>query len=297
MKKIIKLLGIAAVAGMTLVSCVHKGDLNLDPVPDIAFNVEFSGLDAKFTSAVEGTTGITWEINDGAKGEGETFEHTFAKPGTYWVIMTGTYNGTEQTTAGKIRVDKPSRIKLDDNTFDDWNYVRENYDDFLYTGPAGGFIEGMLDYDANYIYVYYEADLNSATFDTPEIIVDFFIDVDGDSTTGYTDGGLEGAEYLLEGSFFGDDAWWGVSAPNWSDLPDSGLADKLSEAFVIGHNEVDEENGRARVEFAISRDKYEINTAKFGFKLVLLNNDWGDVDALADSEGNDYIIAKLDKES
>ncbi|MBQ5528669.1 MAG: hypothetical protein IIU05_06440, partial [Bacteroidales bacterium] len=79
MKKIITLLSIAAMA--VLSSCIREGDLDLDPVPDIAFDYTCDGLNLTFKSVTENTTDVKWEIiktKDGSAetlttGEGDTY--------------------------------------------------------------------------------------------------------------------------------------------------------------------------------------------------------------------------------
>ena len=102
MKKILLILTAFLFA---LSSCVHLGDLELEPVPDIAFTyTQNSGLEFTFTSSVEGTTNVGWEVIgiEGATATGDSFTYNFPEPGTYWVRMTVTYNGGEQTFTGKI---------------------------------------------------------------------------------------------------------------------------------------------------------------------------------------------------
>ena len=161
MKKILLILTAFLFA---LSSCVHLGDLELEPVPDIAFTyTQNSGLEFTFTSSVEGTTNVGWEVIgiEGATATGDSFTYNFPEPGTYWVRMTGTYNGGEQTFTGKIAVDWAATISFKDGSLDDWDlvtkpeYIFHGGDTDNYPTQAEPIlVEGKFDYDANYIYVY-----------------------------------------------------------------------------------------------------------------------------------------------
>ena len=132
--KILLLLGVAAMCSLPT-ACVHLGDLELEPVPDIAFSYEIDGLSYSFASTTPGTSNITWNVLGQGTGSGETFKFTFPKPGSYWVSMTGTYNGEEQTVSTKLLVAKASVVKLDDNSVADWEKV--TYPDFYFPGQKG----------------------------------------------------------------------------------------------------------------------------------------------------------------
>ena len=157
MKKIFAIFCIAATA--LLSSCVRKGDLDLAPVPDIAFEYTCDGLTLTFNSVVPNTTDVKWEIlktkNGSAEtlttGAGDTFTYTFPTPDNYWIKMSGVYEGEEQVVAGKILVAKPSPVKLDDDSFADWDAV--TYPDFQMTG-TDGISYAKFDYNADYVFFF-----------------------------------------------------------------------------------------------------------------------------------------------
>jgi len=157
--KTIKLSGLIALTVLLLSSCVHLGDLNLDPVPDIGFSVEHNGLTLTFVSTKSNTSDVKWKTSDGGSETGETMTHTFPEPGTYWIEMSGIYDGVPQTVSTKILVAKASKVSMTDGTVADWENV--TYPDFQLTGsePGSPIKKVKIDYDANYVYYYMELDV------------------------------------------------------------------------------------------------------------------------------------------
>ena len=83
MKKISIFLAAFALMVGSQTACVRLGDLDLEPIPDISFTYECSGLTYTFTSA--DAKEVKWNIVGEAEGSGEVFIYTFKKPGNYWV--------------------------------------------------------------------------------------------------------------------------------------------------------------------------------------------------------------------
>lgn len=298
MKKILLILTAFLFA---LSSCVHLGDLELEPVPDIAFTyTQNSGLEFTFTSSVEGTTNVGWEVIgiEGATATGDSFTYNFPEPGTYWVRMTGTYNGTEQTFTGKIAVDWAATISFKDGSLDDWDlitkpeYVFHGGDVANYpTQTEPILIEGKFDYDANYIYLYVKFNQTvEPNFDLENHIFDIFVDVDGDPTTGTPDfNDRLGVEYIIQGNFFLDEGC-AVTDEGWE-----ASYDDLAAVVVAGDK--NEDATYPSVEFAIPRADYGITGDKVGIALKIDNIvTWSDKDALIDEDGNQGLILSLTRE-
>lgn len=271
-----------AVAACSLTACVHLGDLDLEPIPDISFTYDCSGLTYTFTSA--DATDVKWTIVGEADGSGETFSHTFKKPGSYWVSMTGNYKGEQQTISTKILVAKASVVKLDDGTIDDW--VDVTYPDFMLYGNDGSSV-GKFDYDANYIYFMFileEQDM----FDIDVAIWNLRLDADDNSQTGYSTKSL-GCEWYYEGNCCGVEPW-----NDWY----KGLEDDLEPTdmpIVVGaHGVMDD--GRFYFELGLSRKAYGIKTASVAFFTKFYNEDWDDAVAFNDKDGNSSLHLALDKE-
>lgn len=300
MKKILLILTAFLFA---LSSCVHLGDLELEPVPDIAFTyTQNSGLEFTFTSSVEGTTNVGWEVIgiEGATATGDSFTYNFPEPGTYWVRMTGTYNGGEQTFTGKIAVDWAATISFKDGSLDDWDlvtkpeYVFHGGDTDNYPTQAEPIlVEGKFDYDANYIYVYASFDVTArADINVDSHRFDFYLDVDADTSTGNLDmGDRLGVEYIIQANFFNDEEGsFSVMDGSW-ETPDN--AADLAQYILIGDKNV--EGDIASIEFKVSRADFGITGTKVGIGLKIENNDWTDFDALLDKDGNQGIVLDFAK--
>ena len=286
-----------------LSSCVHLGDLELEPVPDIAFTyTQNSGLEFTFTSSVEGTTNVGWEVIgiEGATATGDSFTYNFPEPGTYWVRMTGTYNGGEQTFTGKIAVDWAATISFKDGSLDDWDlvtkpeYIFHGGDTDNYPTQAEPIlVEGKFDYDANYIYVYASFDVTArADINVDSHRFDFYLDVDADTSTGSLDmGDRLGVEYIIQANFFNDEEGsFSVMDGGWN-TPDN--AADLAQYILIGDKNV--EGDIASIEFKVSRADFGITGTKVGIGLKIENNDWTDFDALLDKDGNQGIVLDFAK--
>lgn len=273
MKKIFAIFCIAATA--VLSSCVRMGDLDLAPVPDIAFEYTCDGLTLTFNSVVPNTTDVQWEIlktqNGSAEtlttGAGETFTYTFPTPDNYWIKMTGIYEGQEQVVAGKILVAKPSAVKLDDNSFADWDAVQ--YPDFQLVGDDGK-SWGKFDYNADYIFFYVALDTTIPGCTADGAIMNMRIDSDDLTGTGMSTKGL-GCDWYLEGNFWNSNERWA----DWYDCS-SGDTVAASEEMPIELGTYKVEGDTAYFEFALSRKKYGIKGSSVGIYFKFYTEDWED---------------------
>lgn len=291
---------LSAVCGCLLLfsmtSCIHEGDLDLAAVPDIGFTYTSNGLTLTFTSATAEATNLTWKVSDGATGSGNEFVHKFEKPAIYWVQMTGTFNGKEQTCATKVLVAKPANVSMTDNTFDDWNKVTDS--DFIFTGETAGttpIISAKFDYDANYIYFYVEfSNTLNPGVDSEKAIFSFNCDSDDNLATGMSTDGV-GADYLMEGCLTCSTPWYDfytcTDEANWTHIDDANF---LSSIMILGHKEVTAET--TKLEWAYSRSLFKITSTSFKYVLKMYDGDWSDADALHDSTGSKVISASLNKE-
>lgn len=295
MKRMKKIILIVFTAIMAMTSCVRLGDLGLEPVPDIAFSYTCDGLTLTFTSETPGTENISWRILEVVNGQteelststGEVFVYEFATPGNYWVQMTGTYNGREQVFSGKILVAKPSAVKLDDETFDDWNEV--NYEDFILTGTAaeGGetVASGKMDYDANYIYFYLEVDTTLPSTNQDQAILTMSIDADSDMATGMSDHSM-GVDWLLEGNF------WSGGWASWYDCSSGETVEDATKAVELGTYKV--EGDKMYMEFGLSRNDFNMTGSSAGIFMKFYNEDWNDA-ILISCQGRDSFTIAMDK--
>ena len=289
----------AFLAGLSLLlasSCIHEGDLALAGIPDIGFTYASDGLTLTFTSGTPEATDISWKASDGSTGSGNEFVHKFAKPATYWVQMTGTFNGREQTCATKVLVAKPANVSMTDDTFDDWDKVTDP--DFIFTGETPGtspIIAAKFDYDANYIYFYVEfSNKANPGVDSEKAIFSFNCDSDDNLATGMSVDGV-GADYLMEGCLTCSSPWYDfyncTDQANWTHIVDENF---LNSIMILGHKEVTDDV--TRIEWAYSRSQFEITSTSMKFVLKMYDGDWSDADAVYDSDGNKAISISLNKE-
>ena len=284
MKKILLLLGVAAMFSLPT-ACVHKGDLELEPIPDISFTYEINGLSYTFQSTTPGTTNVAWNVLGQGTGSGETFSFTFPKPGSYWVTMTGTYNGQEQSISTKLLVAKASVIKLDDNSVADWEGV--TYPDFIFTGQKGrGYAK--FDYDAKYLYFLYVLE-EGPGYGFDEAILNFRLDVDDNPATGYSTKSM-GVEWYYEGCGWNHDPWGNMwTPPSLESGEDPGMVVPINWGFkgVV--------DGKTTIEFGLSRKDYQVNSTKIGLFTQFYTSGWSGAETFQNSDGATSIHLSLDK--
>lgn len=285
---------LTAIASLALTSCIKSGNLELDPVPDIAFSYTSQGFTLTFSSTVEGVSDIVWKTSDGGSGTGAVLTHTFPKPDTYWVEMRGVYKGVNQTVSAKVRVAKQAKVKMDDKSVEDWDKV--TYKDFVFIGNEPGkspIIEGKFDYDVNFIYLYLAFDTSvDSKCDADKAVLAIVLDVDADLSTGFLYNDKIGSEYFVAGALTANERWFDVQpgkagADWWSDANE-----KLKAGVVFGHKQMD--GNICKAEFAFDRNLYGITSTKMMLLFILMNSDWNGVDTMQ-RDGNEYITLLLDK--
>jgi len=248
---------------LLLLSCssddgISKSDLNFDTL----FSYETDGLEVAFKneSAIEGT--YNWDFGDNLLSTDENPVHTYARKGSYYVTLSVTdASGKETDVFTKLKVDKNSKIDLDDDSFDDWDNINEA---FAPIKKTAGVVKSLkYDYDSNFIYFYIKTDTEATT---DYQILNMMIDVDPGNDTGFTYDVwplFEGAEVLLENSFSGDrvdndDYYWLDFAnfdPEGTDWDTMWIYDggETEDAQIDGTYHA---NGSIiEIEFAISRTK------------------------------------------
>ena len=274
-------------------SCKKEGKYALTETPPLDFKTYYNGLSVTFANQKRNATDISWNFGDNkALTVGDSVVHQFTATGSYLITMKGSINGESWTMHTVLRVDKPSVVKLDDNSFSDWNGV--TYPDFQIEG-TDHMIRGKVDYDANYVYIFIEygtagtnglVALNAA-------IMDLYMDVDNSLSTGFSS--ALGADLLYEGniptgwldfySFVGtDQSQWSWNGPG-----------PISNAIVMGHSE--ELTDTVRMEFGLSRDALKINKDVFGFKLVLNYSDWSAEAGSLSKDNDTRIVVHMNKQT
>ncbi len=284
---------LSAALVLAIISCKKEGSYSLTETPPLDFKSYYNGLEVTFANQTKSATEVSWNFGDNSTEEaGDSVMHQYAATGNYLISMKGTVDGKPYVMHTVLRFDKPSVVRLDDSSFDDWNGV--TYPDFQLEG-TDHVIMGKVDYDANYVYIYleYSTDGTNGLATIDGAIMDLYMDTDNSLSTGYSS--ALGADLLFEGNiptewfdyyrFFGTDqgAW------NW-DGPFP-----LDNAIVPGFSE--EAGGMVRMEFGLSRDVLKITKDVFSFQLTLNYSDWsGELGSL--SKDNDTrIVVHMDKQS
>jgi len=289
MKYFIKIQAVLILASiLCFVSCSKQGKYTLTETPPLDFKSYYNGLQVTFANSTAGATNITWDFGDNSgAASGDSLSHTFANIGNYVITMKATFQSKDYTFHTVLRVDKPSHIKLDDNSFADWNLV--TYPDFQLAGKDG-VKNGKVDYDANNIYFYMEY-VGSADADLNNGIMDLFLDVDNSSATGLSTSGL-GVDYLLEGNivnWFDPYIFAGKSQTDWTfaNYP-------LANYYNLGYTETSGDT--VRMEFSVSRDALKITGDAFQFGITMMNSGWANIGVLTTMDYNEKILVMMDKQ-
>jgi hypothetical protein len=274
------------------VSCKKEGSYTLSETPPLDFKSYYDGLTVTFANQVKNASSVTWNFGDKtATATGDSIEHKYASTGNYLISMTANVDGQPWTMHTILRVDKPSVIKLDDESLDDWAGV--TYPDFQLEG-TDHMIKGKVDYDANFVYVYIEYN-TSGTNDLATLqgaIMDLYMDNDNSLSTGFSSS--LGADLLYEGNiptgWFDFYTFLGTDQSQWSWTGPS----SIKNAITMGHGE--EVGDTVRMEFGLSRDALKITKDVFGFKLVLNYSDWSGEAGSLSKDNDTRIVMHMDKQ-
>ncbi len=165
-----------------------------------------------------------------------------------------------------VPISKLSSVKLDDNSFEDWNAVV--YPDFQLTG-ADGISYGKFDYDDNFVYFFVAMSTAIEGCTASGAIMNLRIDADDLVDTGMSTKDL-GCDWYLEGNF------WNEEEP-WSDWYDCSSGDTiLAENMPIEVGTCKEEEEMVFFEFALSRETYGIKGASMGLFFKFYTEEWED---------------------
>ena len=245
-----------------------KKDDGAAPATDIFYTVSIADKTVTFTNETSGAVSYRWDFGDGESSTEESPVHTYPSKGKYVPTLYATAkDGSVSEGSTVIYIAKTSPVKLDDNSFGDWNTVTQYQ---LTSGPAETFFrKAKFDYDAQYIYVYLEVNSKESNGD----IYDFYLDTDNSAATGLlTDMPEGGYDVLLEGSIFGNwlDVFNHKGAQNAFSFEPAGV----TEAYSIGN--VEESGGVLKYELRLVRSKLKNMAATTGFRvgIVATKSDW-----------------------
>jgi hypothetical protein len=264
---------IAAFLLLLFMSCSKEGKYNLEDTPPLDFRSYYDGLTVTFANATEGAKDISWEFGDNSPVvSGDSVEHTYAVIGNYVITMNGSLDGQSYIFHTVLRVDKPSVINLEDDTFTDWDAV--TYPDFLLSGK-GAIETAKVDYDANFLYIYVEFDSIAENAGLIDHIFGVYMDVDNTVSTGFSMKEM-GVDYGCEGNLY-NGGWFAPSIvdlvngdPGW---PFVGFENEkaIKPGYII------KEGNTIKMEFGISREVFKINSDAMSFSMSIMNSDWSDV--------------------
>ena len=264
---------ITAFLVLLFMSCSKEGSYNLEDTPPLDFRSYYDGLTVTFANATNGASDISWDFGDNSPVvPGDSVEHTYTGIGNYVITMNGTFEGKSYIFHTVLRVDKPSQVNLEDESFDDWNQVL--YEDFQLSGK-GAITGGKVDYDANYIYIYVEFDSIAENAGLIDHIFGVYMDVDNSVATGFSMKEM-GVDYGCEGNLW-DGGWFGPSVvdmvngdPGW---PFMGFDNEkaIKPGYIV------KEGNTIKMEFGISREVFKINSDAMSFSMSIMNSDWSDV--------------------
>lgn len=238
------------------------------PAADIFYKVNIEDKTVTFTNETTGAVSYKWDFGDGTTSTDASPVHTYPDKGKYVPTLYATTQGgrvSEGSTV--IYIAKTSPVKLNDNTFADW----DNVNDYVVTPGAGEtyFKKVKLDYDAQYVYIYIEAATKQSNAD----IYDFYLDTDNDATTGYvTDVTGAGFDVLLEGSVLGD--WLDAFNHNGPQNAFAWAGTGVTEFYNVGFTQ--ESGGTFKFEMRLARGKLKNMAATQAFKLSIFatKGDW-----------------------
>jgi len=282
---------IAAAILLLTLSCSKEGEYTLTETPPLDFRSYYDGLTVSFVNKTENASSVSWNFGDYTPDvAGDSVVHTFIETGNYLISMTGTVDGKSWVFHTVLRVDKPSVVSLTDGSFDDWNGV--TYPDFQLEGQDH-MIGGKVDYDANYIYFFIEYETTGTDGLAPldGAIMDLYMDVDNSLSTGFSSS--IGADLLYEGNipseWFDYYRFTGASQGDWTWEYFS-----MDNAILLGFSET--AGDTVRMEFALSREAFQIGKDAFGFRLELYSSDWSALVGSLAKDNQTTIVMMMNKQ-
>jgi hypothetical protein len=235
---------------------------------DIFYTVAIEDKTVTFTNETSGAVSYKWDFGDGETSTEESPVHTYPDKGKYVpTLYATTKDGRVSEGSTVIYIAKTSPVKMNDNTLADWATVTQ-YEVISGAGETF-FKKAKFDYDAQYVYVYFEVNAAQAT----GAIYDFYLDTDNSAGTGYvTDFPGGGFDVLLEGTIMDNwlDAFNHSGAQNAFAFTPTGA----TEFYTLGHQE--QSGGVLKFEVRLARAKLKnlASTQALKLGITATKNDW-----------------------
>jgi hypothetical protein len=242
---------------------------SVKPEADVFYAVSIAGNDVTFTNTTTGAASYKWDFGDSTFSTEASPVHTYPGKGKYVPTLYATTADGRVTEASTVLyIAKTSPVKLDDNTLSDWDDVTTSVTNS--TAGENYFIKSKIDYDANYVYLYFEMNSNKNNGD----IFDFYMDTDNDATTGlltptFADGGYD---VLIEGGVLA--GWFDVYNHSGGQDAFSFSPTGVAEFYSVGT--VVQDGGVVKFEMRLVRSKIKNMAATKGFRVGVqaTKSDW-----------------------
>lgn len=251
---------------------------------DLLYDLTVDGNEVTFKTVTKGISAYKWDFGDGASSTDANPVHAYPGKGKYVTTLYATMNGKVTEASTVIRIAKTSPVKFNDGTLNDWATVTTG----ISLGAGKGVFDAVkMDYDGNYVYLYFEMSRKKADGD----IFDVYIDADNNVTTGYLTGGFPdgGYDILLEGQVLlgALDVFYHTGS-NQSDFGGFKLQ-SIAESSSIGT--VVESNGNTKFEMRLARGKLKGLTGS-GLRIAIqaVKSDWSEFIGNAPDEGSSAYI-------
>lgn len=266
--------GILTALGLTAVIFTSCKEEEEKPLPDASFSFVASGdgRTIQFTNESTDATTYLWAFGDGQTSTEASPLHTFPDYGTFNVSLKATGEGGEDEFTYPLAVTKASPVKLDDNSFSDWDNIALA---FQSVDNSGGLIEKVkVDYNGEFIYFWMEAKCNI----TDSLPTGIHFDLDNDTLTGFlpwTNPGI-GSEFYVEAAI--TSAAWATAFMFDKDAAtqnDWAWIDKALDDFIL-YGYLLQVGDKVQVEWAIRKSKMDAITTNgnvvLGNKVTIIIN-------------------------
>ncbi|MRG47287.1 PKD domain-containing protein [Chitinophaga sp. SYP-B3965] len=239
-----------------------------EQLPDVVYTVNIEGYKVTFDNQTLNGQSYKWEFGDGATSTEKSPVHIYAKKGKFVpTLYVTTANGKVIEGSTVLRISKGTAVKLNDNSFSDWDTVTHNV--VMPGAGSGNLKKAKYDYDGNYVYFYFEVSSTKANGD----IFDFYMDTDNSAATGYNTWLFTGAgnDVLLEGALL--TGWFDVFYHKGDPAAFAFDYQSISDFFEIGT--ISESGGILTFEGRLTRSKIK-GLLGTGFKIgvATTKNDW-----------------------